>query len=105
MEQVISESIVACSDPKYGHLLMASEQVVWIVSVGVGVVLFQKILLFGLYNRFNFRICVRSVIMLCLPLQEYLRSHCHGCRSETGSIGGLLYARLFRSVSLPVCRA
>ena len=22
--------------------------------------------------------------MLCLPLQEYLRSHCHGCRSETG---------------------
>ena len=28
--------------------------------------------------------------MLCLPLQEYLRSHCHGCRSETGSIEGLL---------------
>ena len=30
--------------------------------------------------------------MLCLSLQEYLRSHCHGCRSETGSIEGLLYA-------------
>ena len=63
MEQVISESIVACSEPKYGHLLMASKQVVWIVSVVVGVVLFKKILLFGLYNRFNFRICGGSVIL------------------------------------------
>ena len=63
MEQVISESIVACSEPKYGHLLMAREQVVWIVSVGVEVVLFKKILLFGLYNGFNFRICGASVIL------------------------------------------
>ena len=65
MEQVIkfSESIVACSEPKYGHLLMASEQVVCIVSVGVGVVLFKKMLLFGLYNRFNFRIRGGSVIL------------------------------------------
>ena len=63
MEEVISESIVACSEPKYGHLLMASEQVVWIVSVGVGMVLFKKILLFGLYDHFNFRICGGSVIL------------------------------------------
>ena len=63
MEQVISEPIVAFSEPKYGHLLMASEQVVWIVSVGVGVVLFKEIMLFGLYNRFNFRICGGSVIL------------------------------------------
>ena len=74
---------------------MASEQVVWIVFIGVGVILFKKIILLGLYDRFNFRICGGSVIlsiMLCFHLQEYLRSHCHGCRSETGSIEGLLYA-------------
>ena len=63
VEQVISESIVVCSEPKYGHLLMASKQVVWIVSVGVGVVLLKQILLFHLYDRFNFRICGGSVIL------------------------------------------
>ena len=54
---------MACSEPKYGHLLMASEQMVWIVSVGVEVILFKKILLLGLYNRFNFRICDGSLIL------------------------------------------
>ena len=48
---------MACSEPKYRHLLMASKQVVWIVFVGVGVVLFKEILPFGLNDRFNFGIC------------------------------------------------
>ena len=101
MEQVISESIVTCSEPKYGHLLMESEQVVWIVSVGVGVVLFKKILLFGLYNLFNFRICGGSVILsICCavfcksicsliamdaavrrdPLKDYCMLHTKACK-------------------------
>ena len=104
MEQVISESIVACSEPKYGHLLTASEQVVWIVSVGVGVILFKKILLFGLYIIIvlnNFRICGGSVILsiccafLCKsicgliamdaavrrdPLKDYSMLHTEGCK-------------------------
>ena len=100
MEQVISESIVACSEPEYGHLLMASKQVVWIVSVGVGVVLFKEILLFGLYDRFNFGICGGSVILsiccvfLCKsicgliamdaavrrdPLKDYCMLHTEAC--------------------------
>ena len=34
---------------------------VWIVSVVVGVILFNRILLFGLYNLFNFRIIMWSI--------------------------------------------
>ena len=101
MEQVISESNVACSEPRYGHLLMASKQVVWIISVGVGVVLFKKILLLGFYNRFNLRICGGSVILsiccafLCKsicgliamdaavrrdPLKDYCMLHTEACK-------------------------
>ena len=91
---------MACSEPKYGHLLIASKQVVWIVSVGVGVVLFKEILLFGLYDRSNFGICGGSVILsiccafLCKsicgliamdaavrrdPLKDYCMLHTEAC--------------------------
>ena len=80
---------------------MASEQVVWIVSVGVGVVLFKKIILPGLYDRFNFRIRGGSVILsiccafLCKsisgliamdaavrrdPLKDYCMLHTEACK-------------------------
>ena len=55
---------------------MASKQVVWIVSVGVGVVLFKKIMLFGLYGRFNFRICGGSVILSTLCCAFLCKSIC-----------------------------
>ena len=80
---------------------MASKQVVSIISVGVGVVLFKKILLFSLYDCFNFRICGGSVILsiscafLCKsicgviamdatvrrdPLKDYCMLHREACK-------------------------
>ena len=68
-EHVVLQAIVPCPEPEYGYLLTTGQQIVWVCTVVVWMLVFPLGLLFGLDDGLGFRVASKPVrVILCCAL-------------------------------------
>ena len=65
---MVFKAVVTCSEPEYGYLLAAGQQVVWVCTVEAWMLMLPLGLLLGLDDGFCFGVAGGPVcLILCCP--------------------------------------